>query len=169
MARRAGAWVLGGAAAATGALLAAPDAYAWLRLKAGLGRPEPDEPPATGDDGAEATFDTREARLSLRARLNETADADSGAAPRPRSGRSRRDRDPRALRSSPCDEPSTRRVRVCSTTRAARRERTAPPPEGMHVAAPAISVRCKRPTWYPIHLEARATPTRPPSPLEELK
>lgn len=79
MARRAGAWVLGGAAAATGALLAAPDAYAWLRLKTGLGRPEPDEPPVAGDDGTEATFDTREARLSLRARLNETADAESSA------------------------------------------------------------------------------------------
>jgi hypothetical protein len=76
MARRAGVWVLGGAAAATGALLAAPDAYAWLRHKVGLGGTEP-EPAALQDDATEATFDTREARLSLRARLSETADADA--------------------------------------------------------------------------------------------
>ena len=80
MARRAGVWVLGGAAAAAGALLAAPDAYAWLRHKVGLGQPEP-EPAAIPDDATEATFDTRAARLSLRARLSETADADAAAAP----------------------------------------------------------------------------------------
>jgi hypothetical protein len=80
MARRAGVWVLGGAAAATGALLAAPDAYAWLRLKAGLATPDPEvEAAALHDDEAEATFDTREARLSLRARLSETSDADADA------------------------------------------------------------------------------------------
>jgi hypothetical protein len=85
MARRAGVWVLGGAAAATGALLAAPDAYAWLRLKAGLAKPELEGVPAAShDDDGEATFDTREARLSLRARLSETADEDAGApAPAP--------------------------------------------------------------------------------------
>jgi hypothetical protein len=122
MARRAGVWVLGGAAAATGALLAAPDAYAWLRLKAGLGRPEPDEPLAAGDDGAEATFDTREARLSLRARLNETADADSGVAPaedRPLAAR------PRPAR--PQVEPMRRavdeaRTRMLDNARTATRE-----------------------------------------------
>jgi hypothetical protein len=81
MARRAGVWVLGGAAAATGALLAAPDAYAWLRHKAGLATPEPEvDPAALHDDAAEGTFDTRAARLSLRARLSETADADATAA-----------------------------------------------------------------------------------------
>ena len=80
MARRAGVWVLGGAAAATGALLAAPDAYAWLRHKAGLATPEPEvDPAALHDDAAEGTFDTRAARLSLRARLSETADADATA------------------------------------------------------------------------------------------
>jgi hypothetical protein len=81
MARRAGVWALGGAAAATGALLAAPEAYAWLRHKAGLAAPEPElEPSALHDDEAEATFDTRAARLSLRARLSETADTEATAA-----------------------------------------------------------------------------------------
>jgi hypothetical protein len=82
MARRAGVWVLGGAAAATGALLAAPDAYAWLRRKAGLDQPEL-EPAAIQDDIGEGTFDTREARLSLRARLSETADAETAVAAPP--------------------------------------------------------------------------------------
>jgi hypothetical protein len=82
MARRAGVWVLGGAAAATGALLAAPDAYAWLRRKTGLEQPEL-EPAAIQDDAGETTFDTREARLSLRARLSETADAEATAAAPP--------------------------------------------------------------------------------------
>jgi hypothetical protein len=82
MARRAGVWVLVGAAAAIGALLAAPDAYAWLRLKAGLATPDPEvEAAALHDDEADATFDTREARLSLRARLSETSDADADATP----------------------------------------------------------------------------------------
>jgi hypothetical protein len=83
MARRAGAWVLGGAAAATGVLLAAPDAYAWLRRTAGLttGRAESELAAAQEEDAAEATFDTREARLSLRARLSEASDADTQVTP----------------------------------------------------------------------------------------
>jgi hypothetical protein len=72
MARRAGLWALGGATAAAGVLVASPEAYAWLRRKAGLEQPEVErEPSPNGDDGAEASFDTREARLSLRARLSE--------------------------------------------------------------------------------------------------
>jgi hypothetical protein len=83
MARRAGVWVLGGAAAATGVLLAAPDAYAWLRRTAGLttGRAESEVAATQGEDAAEATFDTREARLSLRARLSEASDADTEVTP----------------------------------------------------------------------------------------
>jgi hypothetical protein len=83
MARRAGVWVLGGAAAATGVLLAAPDTYAWLRAKAGLatGGAESELAAAQHEDPAEATFDTREARLSLRARLNESSDADTQITP----------------------------------------------------------------------------------------
>jgi hypothetical protein len=81
MARRAGVWVLGGAVAATGALLAAPDAYAWLRHKAGLAQPEAEGEPAIQDDEAEATFDTRAARLSLRARLSESAEAEETTPP----------------------------------------------------------------------------------------
>ena len=51
MARRAGLWVLGGATAATGVLVASPEAYAWLRRKAGLEQPEVERaPPAIGDD-----------------------------------------------------------------------------------------------------------------------
>jgi hypothetical protein len=96
MARRAGVWVLGGAAAATGALLAAPDAYAWLRRRAGLEQPEL-EPAALAEDAGEATFDTREARLSLRARLSETADAEAApaapAAERPLAARPRPSRE----------------------------------------------------------------------------
>ena len=72
MARRAGLWALGGATAAAGVLVASPEAYAWLRRKAGLEQPEVErEPSPNGDDAAEAAFDTREARLSLRARLSE--------------------------------------------------------------------------------------------------
>jgi hypothetical protein len=84
MARRAGVWVLGGAAAATGVLLAAPDAYAWLRSKAGL---EPagaeHELAAAGHEAhdTETEFDTREARLSLRARLHESSDAETTVTP----------------------------------------------------------------------------------------
>jgi len=72
-------WVLGGAAAATGVLLAAPDAYAWLRSKAGLATAgaESELAAAQPEDAAEATFDTREARLSLRARLSEASDAET--------------------------------------------------------------------------------------------
>jgi hypothetical protein len=83
MARRAGVWVLGGAAAATGVLLAAPDAYAWLRSKAGLATDgvESELAAARHEDAAEATFDTREARLSLRARLSEASDADTEITP----------------------------------------------------------------------------------------
>ena len=72
MARRAGLWALGGATAAAGVLVASPEAYAWLRRKAGLEQPEVErEPSPNGDDAAEASFDTGEARLSLRARLSE--------------------------------------------------------------------------------------------------
>jgi hypothetical protein len=83
MARRAGVWVLGGAAAATGVLLAAPDAYAWLRSKAGLATDgaESELAAAQQEDAAEATFDTREARLSLRARLSEASDAETEITP----------------------------------------------------------------------------------------
>ncbi len=76
MARRAGLWALGGATAAAGVLVASPEAYAWLRRKAGLEQPEVErEPSPNGDDAAEAAFDTREARLSLRARLSEAETA----------------------------------------------------------------------------------------------
>ena len=76
MARRAGLWALGGATAAAGVLVASPEAYAWLRRKAGLEQPEVErEPSPNGDDATEAAFDTREARLSLRARLSEAETA----------------------------------------------------------------------------------------------
>jgi hypothetical protein len=73
MARRAGIWVLGGATAAASALIARPDAYRWLRRTAGLGGAEPttEALPIAHDDAADDSFDTREARLSLRARLHE--------------------------------------------------------------------------------------------------
>jgi hypothetical protein len=73
MARRAGIWVLGGATAAASALIARPDAYRWLRRTAGLGGAEPTSEalPIRQDDPADESFDTREARLSLRARLHE--------------------------------------------------------------------------------------------------
>lgn len=126
MARRAGAWVLGGAAAATGALLAAPDAYAWLRHKAGLANPELErEAAGIHDDEADATFDTRAARLSLRARLSETADADvSAVAPPPATER------PLAARPRPARaevEPMRKavdeaRTRMLDTARAATRK-----------------------------------------------
>jgi hypothetical protein len=73
MARRAGLWALGGATAATGMLVSSPEAYAWLRRKAGLDQPELlDEAAPAHDDAVDSTFDTREARLSLRARLHES-------------------------------------------------------------------------------------------------
>jgi hypothetical protein len=84
MARRAGVWVAGGAAAATGVLLAAPDAYAWLRSKAGLASAHPEHELPAGGHGApdaDAEFDTREARLSLRARLTESSDAETAVTP----------------------------------------------------------------------------------------
>jgi hypothetical protein len=81
MARRAGLWALGGASAATGVLVASPEAYAWLRRRVGLEDAEiAGEPVSIDDDAAESSFDTREARLSLRARLNEAeAEAQSDA------------------------------------------------------------------------------------------
>jgi hypothetical protein len=87
MARRAGLWALSGATAATGMLIASPDAYAWLRRKAGLdqGATPSDAVPAYDDEG-ESTFDTREARLSLRARLSE-AEADTQITPPPAAAR----------------------------------------------------------------------------------
>ncbi len=113
MARRAGVWVLGGAAAATGVLLAAPDAYAWLRSKAGLATDgvESELAAAEREDAAEATFDTREARLSLRARLSEASDADTEITPpsgrplaaRPRPARAKVEPNRRAV-----DEARTR-------------------------------------------------------------
>jgi hypothetical protein len=62
-------------------LIASPDAYAWLRRKAGLdqGATASDAVPAH-DDATESTFDTREARLSLRARLSE-AEAETQITP----------------------------------------------------------------------------------------
>jgi hypothetical protein len=126
MARRAGVWVLGGAAAATGALLAAPDAYAWLRHKAGLGQSELEgDPVAIDDDSAEATFDTRAARLSLRARLSETADADvtasapASASERPLAARPRPARAEVEPMRKAVDEA---RTRMLDTARAATRK-----------------------------------------------
>jgi len=88
MAGRAGTWIIGGALAATAALVAAPGTYHRLRRLARLesdrhffsedeaasegGSDEPDDPP----------MDTRAARLSLRARLADGGDiADAGARP----------------------------------------------------------------------------------------
>lgn len=92
--------MLGGAAAATGVLMAAPDAYAWLRSKAGLARAEVESDLAAIEhDDESATFDTREARLSLRARLSEATEVETAptataveerpvaARPRPRPAR----------------------------------------------------------------------------------
>jgi hypothetical protein len=82
MARRAGLWALSGATAATGMLIASPDAYAWLRRKAGLDRSElSGDAAALHDDEGGSTFDTREARLSLRARLSESESETPVAAP----------------------------------------------------------------------------------------
>jgi hypothetical protein len=78
MARRAGMWVLGGATAAAGALIARPEAYRWLRRTTGFGTPSPTAATAPFTaasavvDLEDETFDTREARLSLAARLHET-------------------------------------------------------------------------------------------------
>ncbi len=82
MARRAGLWALSGATAATGMLIASPDAYAWLRRKAGLDQSElAGDTTALHDDEGGSTFDTREARLSLRARLSESENEEPVAAP----------------------------------------------------------------------------------------
>jgi hypothetical protein len=81
MARRAGLWALGGASAATGVLVASPNAYAWLRRRVGLLDAEVGaEPASIDDDASESSFDTREARLSLRARLNEAEAHESATA-----------------------------------------------------------------------------------------
>jgi hypothetical protein len=82
MARRAGLWALSGATAATGMLIASPDAYAWLRRKAGLDQSElAGDAAALHDDEGGSTFDTREARLSLRARLSESESEEPVVAP----------------------------------------------------------------------------------------
>jgi hypothetical protein len=125
MARRAGVWVLGGAAAATGVLLAAPDAYTWLRAKAGLAPADAEHELTTGGHAAhdtETEFDTREARLSLRARLNESGDADTAVTPpddrplaaRPRPARAKAEPMRRAV-----DEA---RTRMLDNARTATRE-----------------------------------------------
>ena len=127
MARRAGVWVLGGAAAATGVLLAAPDAYAWLRSRTGLGaaRTETDVAPLPPREQAdEATFDTRAARLSLRARLHESLDDEAPAAStaeRPLAAR------PRPARAQAQAEPMRKavdeaRTRMLDNARKATRE-----------------------------------------------
>jgi len=128
MARRAGLWALGGATAAAGVLVASPEAYAWLRRKAGLEQPEVErEPSPTGDDATEASFDTREARLSLRARLSEAeTDADSeteaevtAADERPLAARPRPSRDDVEPMRRAVDEA---RARMLDGARSATRE-----------------------------------------------
>jgi hypothetical protein len=69
---RAGLFVVGGALAAAGALVASPNTYTWIRRKAGLEQDEQyelDRP--LEEDAGEPPIDLREARLSLRARLAE--------------------------------------------------------------------------------------------------
>jgi hypothetical protein len=120
-------WVIGGAAAATGVLLATPDAYAWLRSKVGLAAAEVERELATADhdDEAGATFDTREARLSLRARLSEateTSDAETAvitAVERPLAARPRPKRTPAEPNRRSVDEA---RSRMLENARAATRE-----------------------------------------------
>jgi hypothetical protein len=130
MARRAGLWALSGATAATGMLIASPDAYAWLRRKAGIDQSDPTgDAPSMHDDEGGTTFDTREARLSLRARLSEAevetpvaaAPPAAKAEPRPRAARPR----PRPSRDEV--EPMRRavdeaRTRMLDTARKATRE-----------------------------------------------
>ncbi|MEO9174945.1 MAG: hypothetical protein ABI317_05475 [Gaiellales bacterium] len=136
MARRAGLWALSGATAAAGMLIASPDAYAWLRRRAGLDQSDGSvDAPSLRDDEGGTTFDTREARLSLRARLSEAeAEAESAAETpvaaaspaeppeqRPRAARPR----PRPVREDV--EPMRRavddaRTRLLDTARKATRE-----------------------------------------------
>jgi hypothetical protein len=113
MARRAGLWALSGATAATGMLIASPDAYAWLRRKAGLDQSDPaSDALSIDDDAAESSFDTREARLSLRARLSESeADTQVVAPPaeeRPLAARPRPTRDEVEPMRRAVDEARTR-------------------------------------------------------------
>jgi hypothetical protein len=70
---RTGFLVVGGAAVATGVLVASPNTYTWLRRKAGLEADEQFELDRPEDQVSEAEppIDLREARLSLRARLAE--------------------------------------------------------------------------------------------------
>ena len=128
MARRAGLWALGGATAAAGVLVASPEAYAWLRRKAGLEQPEVErEPSPSGDDATEASFDTREARLSLRARLSE---AETGAESETEAEVTAADERPLAARPRPSRddvEPMRRavdeaRARMLDSARSATRE-----------------------------------------------
>jgi hypothetical protein len=129
MARRAGLWALSGATAATGMLIASPDAYAWLRRKAGIDQTDPAGDAPMHDDEGGTTFDTREARLSLRARLSEaeveTPVAAAPAAPKtePRQRAAR----PRPRPSRDEVEPMRRavdeaRTRMLDTARKATRE-----------------------------------------------
>ena len=76
MARR-GIWFVTGAVAAAGTLALSPDRYAWLRRRAGLagedsGYFEDGDDELTDAPGDEP-MDTREARVSLRARLSDHA------------------------------------------------------------------------------------------------
>src|SRR4051794_39009862 len=86
---RAGLFVVGGALAAAGALVASPNTYTWLRRKAGLEQDEQYEldRPVDEQEAGEQPIDLREARLSLRARLAEnqelTDEHDFPAAPEP--------------------------------------------------------------------------------------
>ena len=92
--------------------------------------PEPEvEPPRSREDAPEATFDTREARLSLRARLSETAEAEATAPPPlppPRSaasGRSRHGHDPPATDVEPMRKAvDEARTRMLETARKATKE-----------------------------------------------
>lgn len=96
---RRGIWFVTGAVATAGALALSPDRYAWLRRRAGLevedsGYFEDGEEALTDAPGDEP-MDTREARVSLRARLSDHAPAshpasetpEPAAAPTPRPER----------------------------------------------------------------------------------
>ena len=78
-----GIWFVAGAVAAAGALALSPDRYAWLRRRAGLEIEdstffESGEDELTDAPGDEP-MDTREARVSLRARLSDHAPPDKPA------------------------------------------------------------------------------------------